>query len=163
MKPRYILTGIAAVCLLGTMAGCSGGGDAARDTDAQITSGGNLSAFSMYIGDCLISANLDDQFSEVPAVPCTEPHDSEVIYIFDMPDGDYNEDAIEAAGDDQCAQEIVTYVGPNYDTVSSEGLDWSYFTPTSESWDQGDREVDCIAYTASSENELTSSVKGLGA
>ena len=163
MKPQYILAAATAACLLGMMAGCTGGGDASRDTDAQITSGGNLSAFSMYIGDCLISANLDDQFSEVPAVPCTEPHDSEVMYIFDMPDGDYDEDAIEAAGDDQCAQEIAEYVGPNYDTVSSEGLEWSYFTPTSESWDNGDREVDCIAFTVSSENELTSSVKGLGA
>ena len=162
MKLRYVLSGVVAACLLGTMAGCSGGNDASRDTDAQITSGGNVSAFSMYIGDCLISSDLDDQFSEVPAVPCTEPHDSEVIYIFDMPDGAYDEDAIGAAGDDQCSQEIVSYVGPNYDTVTSEGLDWTYFSPTSESWASGDREVDCLAYTLSYENELTSSVKGLG-
>ena len=147
------------------MTGCSlfGGGDAERGSDAQITSGGNLDAFSMYVGDCLISSNLDDEFNEVPAVPCTDPHDSEVIYIFDMPDGDWDEDAIEAAGDDQCAQAIIDYVGPNYDTVTSEGLDWNYFSPTSESWDQGDREIDCVAFTNSFDDELTSSVKGLGA
>jgi len=147
------------------MSGCSlfgGGNDAGRGSDSQITSGGNVDAFSIYVGDCLISADLDNEFSEVPAVPCTEAHDSEVIYIFDMPDGDYDSDAIDSAGDDQCPQAIVNYVGPNYDTVSSEGLDWYYFSPTEESWAQGDREVDCIAYARSDTNELTSSVKGLG-
>jgi len=118
----------------------------------------------MHVGDCIISADLGEQFSELPAVPCTEPHDAEITYMFDMQDGDYDEDAINEAGFDQCEKAAIDYVGPNYETVGAEGLDWDYFSPTRDSWEKmGDREVDCLVFSLSGENDLTSSVKGLGA
>jgi len=170
MKRRKLLAGLAVICLAGTLSGCSalsglfgGGGDVQRDPDDQITQGGNVDAFSLKVGDCLISSDLENEFTDIPAVPCSEGHDTEVIYIFDMPDGAYDDDAITEAGNSECAKAITDYVGPNYGSVSSDGLDWNYFSPTSDSWDQGDREIDCIAYTMSFENELTSSVKGMGA
>ena len=168
MKTKNLLVGLAAACLLVTMGGCSavsglfGGGDAQRDPDDQITSGGNINAFSLHVGDCLISSDLDSSFSDVPAVPCTEAHDSEVFYLFDMPDGTFDEDAIDDAAGQECPRALNSYVGPNYASVGSEGLDWSYFVPTEDSWANGDREVDCVAYAVSGTNELTSSVKGLG-
>jgi len=166
MTLRKLFAASALACTLALTSACSlfGGGEAERGADDEITTGGNISAFSMHIGDCIISADLGSQFSEVPAVPCTEPHDTEITYMFDMQDGDYDEDAIDEAGIDQCEKAAIDYVGPNYATVGAEGLHWDYFSPTKESWENmDDREVDCLVYSLSGENDLTSSVKGLGA
>ena len=165
MKIRNLLTGVAIICLLSALSGCSiiGGlfGDN-RDPDGQVTGAGNVDAFSLRVGDCLISSELEDSFSEVPAVPCNEPHDSEIIYVFDMPGEIYNEEEISDAADDACLAEVANYIGPDWESLTSEGLEVSYFSPGRESWSNGDREVDCIIYTISGENELTSSVKGMG-
>ncbi|MCL2735995.1 MAG: septum formation family protein [Propionibacteriaceae bacterium] len=163
MKVRNLVAIAGVAFALSLMSGCSSSTPEQRDTGGQITGAGNVDAFSLHVGDCLISSALQDTFQDVPGVPCTEGHDSEVIYIFDMPDGTYDETAIDDAAQDACAQGIVDYVGPNYASLTSQGLDWSYFSPSQDSWNQrNDREVDCVAYTVSEENELTSSVKGMG-
>jgi len=166
MKLRGLLAAAASICLLGALGACSalGGGNspAPRDPTAGITNSQNVDAFSLHVGDCLISADLDTTFSNVPGVPCTEAHDSEVIYIFDVTDATYDEDTINSEADTQCQQAITDYVGPNYASVGSEGLDYTWFNPTQDSWNSGDREIDCVAMTNASTNDLTSSVKGLG-
>lgn len=164
MKIHKLLAGVAALCLLGVTSGCSllGIGSDPRDPSGEATASGKVDAFSLRVGDCIISSDLGNSFSEVPLVPCTEAHDAEIIYIFDIEGSIYNKSTIEDAAWDQCEKAMTDYVGPNYDKIGSEGLDISYFSPTADSWKNGDREVDCIAYTVSEKNELTSSVKGAG-
>jgi hypothetical protein len=166
MNLRKLLVVGAAVCAVGVMSSCSLLGShtpVERDPSGQVTASGNADAFDLHVGDCMISADLQSTFSEVPATPCTDPHDSEVIYIFDMQDGVYDDNAITQAAEDQCKQAMISYVGPNYADVATGELDYTYFTPTQDGWNkQGDREIDCLAYTVSGKNELTSSVKGLG-
>jgi hypothetical protein len=121
-----------------------------------------VSAFDLKVGYCFIIDDIPDTFQYVTILPCSTPHDSEVIYLFDMPDGTYDEDAIDAAADEKCLAAMDSYVGPNWRNVTSEGLWYSSFTPSSGTWSQGDREIVCIAMTNSGDNELTSSVQGMG-
>ncbi len=91
---------------------------------------------------------LADEISDVPVVPCAEPHDNEVFYEFSMPDGDYpGDDAFDAAATEQCDPQFASFVGTDYaDSV----LAYSTLTPTSDGWDQvGDRVVQCAVYDPS--------------
>lgn len=161
MKLRNALISVVAACVFAGLSACSQGAEQ-RGTDDQITAAGNVDAFALHLGDCLISSQLEDTFNEVPGVPCSQAHDSEVVYIFDMPDGAFSDDDIKAAASDTCPDQVASYVGPNYATVTAGGLDWDYFSPSQDSWTQGDREVDCVVYTIDGQNDLTSSLKGLG-
>ena len=166
MKLRTIAATAAILLTAGALSACSllPQPPANRDESGSIASSGAVDAFSLQVGDCLITSTSGSSVSELPAMPCTDPHDSEVFYIFDMPEGTFSQSAIDAAAKEKCAEEFVNYVGPNYETITSQGLDWFPLTPTSATWSQKhDREVDCIAYTVSEKNELTSSIKGLGA
>jgi hypothetical protein len=160
---KKLLVSLTALCVLGALGGCSLFGPAAtRDADDEITSGGDVNAFELRVGDCLITAQLEDQVGSVPAVPCTQPHDAEVFYLFDVAGEDFDEDVISEAGYAECERVVAEYVGPNWEDVSSEGLEVYFMYPTTTTWDRGDREIVCLAATTSTLNELTSSLKGLG-
>ena len=169
MNVRRMLVGVAAFGLLVGLTGCSGliGGSKPRSPDASITQSAVIDAFQLRVGDCLISAQLEGSFNEVPAVPCDEAHDSEVIKIFNLTgfpvvNATYDAKAIDAQAEEKCEQAMVDYVGPNYAEVVPE-LDYSWFNPTEASFAKGDREIDCVVYAYSLELDLTQSVKGLGA
>ena len=74
-----------------------------------------------------------------------------------MPDGEFDQVAIDEAGETECSAAIAEYVGPGWEDT---GLWYLQFSPSSGSWEQGDREIDCLAVTISEELELTASVKG---
>jgi len=161
MKLHKLAAGAALLLTVSAMSACSifGGSTAGRDPSDQITSSGKVSAFNMHVGDCLISSEVaGDTFTSIPGVPCTDPHDTEVFYIFEMQPGTYDEDAITQAIQDECGREVVNYVGPDWENVST-GLAFDAFTPTKDGWPD-DREIDCVVYTYGL--DLTSSVKGLG-
>jgi hypothetical protein len=162
MNIRRILVGATTLCLLGTLSGCGFFSGDKRDPDGRVTASTNIDAFSLQVGDCIITADLGDQFTEIPVVPCGEAHDAEVFHSFDMPDGDYDADELKENGNRVCYGTVKEYVGPNYYKVTELGLDVYYLGPTPSSWSNGDRTVTCIANTASGESELTSSVKGMG-
>ena len=105
----------------------------------------NADVFAIRVGDCLNTASLDstEEVSDVPIVPCDQPHDDEVYYAFNLDDGDYDEDAITAEADSTCIAEFESFVGLAYDESE---LDYWRMYPTSGSWANGDREVLCIAW-----------------
>jgi hypothetical protein len=166
MRFKRCLTVLVALVTVGVLSGCSLLGGTQRDADGEITQATDLDAFALQIGDCLDSTELtadSTEFTEIPAVPCAEPHDSEVIFKFDMPDGDYDPAAIEQAADEMCAPAVEEYIGPAWEDISSQGLAIWWISPTPESWDQShDREVVCAVYAQSLQLELTSSVKDQG-
>jgi len=164
MDLRQVLGGLVASGLVIGLSGCSMlglGGTPTRDPEASVTESAVLSAFDLHVGDCLISADVAESFSEVPAVPCDEAHDSEIIYIFQITDTTFSQASIDLAGEEKCVQAMNDYIGPNYADVLPE-LDYTWFSPTAESFARGDREVDCLAYTVYADEVLTQSVKGLG-
>ncbi|PJJ65177.1 putative regulator of septum formation [Compostimonas suwonensis] len=130
---------------------------AQRDSDtAEVSEAGQADAFTLLVGDCYNDENLDaTEVSEVPAVPCAEPHDNEVYYTFDIPDATYpGEDSILTQADAGCEGEFPNFIGMAY---ADSSIEYSYLYPSEGSWKDGDREVVCIVY---SDTQTTGSLKG---
>ena len=122
----------------------SGGESEVRDGDTQeVTESGDLDVFKLALGDC-----FDDQggtmISEIPVVPCADPHDFEVYHEIELPAGDFpGDEAIEAQAETDCAAQFATFIGMPYETST---LELTFLTPTSQSWSEADdRLIQCIA------------------
>ncbi|XBH20833.1 septum formation family protein [Jonesiaceae bacterium BS-20] len=117
-----------------------------RDADTnEITEAQDRAdVFEMRVGDCLKTSALGDEVASVPVVPCSEEHEDEIYFSFEIPDGDFPGDAeIDAAAETTCTREFSNFVGTAYEAST---LDWSPFTPSAGSWSEGDREVLCVAF-----------------
>ena len=107
------------------------------------TACGQGNVFSLEIGTCFNDESPDGaEVLEVPVVDCAEPHDAEVYYLFDMPDGDFpGQSPLLDASSEGCYDQFQGYVGRDWETSS---LDFWTFTPTAGSWGEGDREIACM-------------------
>jgi hypothetical protein len=160
MKTRQILAALGLVLVAPALSACSlfVPSTANRDSDGNIKDAQEVSAFALQVGDCLVTADLEDIVNKVPAKPCAEPHDAEIIRAVRVADLiDYDEEAVIGQANQSCEAAINDIVGPNW---AEAGLDWDYFYPTTESWDDGDREILCLAYTP--ELSLTAGVADMG-
>jgi hypothetical protein len=102
------------------------------------------------VGDC-----LDD---EGQPADCAEDHESELYLVTELKGKKYPGDkAVEDKAVKRCVAAFADYVGADYDESE---LDFLYFTPDRQSWDQGDRSVACAAYDPS--GPLTESVRNSG-
>jgi hypothetical protein len=123
--------------------------DADRDDGGEIVGGGDLGVMSMQIGDCFDDpGELDDVVYDVAAVPCSEPHDNEVFAVKSVGTvfGDEfpGRPAMDQYSYESCVDSFLAYVGVDY-AQSSLGV--FTFTPTQESWDEGDRDFVCALYS----------------
>jgi len=130
-KPRIVsLAGMAGFGLMG-LAGCG-------------------SAPTADVGDCIDSANIPGDVSELPTVSCDDPHDLEIFHAFDLEEGEFlGDDAMNAEAEDQCIPAFEDYVGIGY---QQSDIFITTILPSQETWDIGDREVLC----ALESNETTS-------
>ncbi|MGY6497404.1 MAG: septum formation family protein [Microcella sp.] len=149
-----------------SLAGCSllgsafGGDTTARDDDGQVVEQNDAAdVFTIRVGDCLNDASAGDEVTEVPLVPCSEPHDSEVFASIIMTgDAFPGNDAVIAEADDACFERFEEFVGiPYVDSI----YDFSYYFPTEGSWAGGDREILCVIYDPAGQ-KLTGSLEGIG-
>lgn len=132
-----------------------------RDESGAIVGGGSVDAFEMQVGDCFDdSYSFGDEVSNLPGIPCSEPHDNETFAVFDLSLTSYpdNEDAMAEIAHDSCVERFDSFVGRDY---QSSALDIVTLYPTHNSWSQNDREVVCAVYDME-ENKLVGSVKGSG-
>lgn len=102
------------------------------------------SVFSLEMGSCFNDQVAEEVF-DVPIVECSEPHDNEVYLLIDYTESDTfpGDAAMESWTIDRCLEAFEPFVGVTYE--SSE-LDAGYLYPTTESWDNGDRESVCFVY-----------------
>ena len=118
--------------------------------------------FSLEVGSCFDDASDNEQqevVSDVPIVDCDEPHDNEVFFTYDLPEGDYpGAEALNLSAEERCVGAFADYVGADYQSSS---LDVSWLSPTTESWDRDDREITCILFDGQLA-KLTGSVAGSG-
>lgn len=126
---------------------------------ALLTVAGCTSVPTAEIGDCV---DLDLEGSELRGFEsreCDEPHEAEVVFVFDMPEGDYPADDVFAEQlDAQCIPAFEEYTGREYWT--DEELSIFPVFPSPESWeDADDRSVTCLVARMDSEL-LTESVRG---
>lgn len=137
------------------MLSACGGPD--RNDEGEITEEGELDVFSIKVGDCFADPDVDEVL-DVAAVPCDEEHKYQAYALFDLRAGLLpDEDEMYDLASEGCFAEFETYVGLPY--PDSE-LFITWFEPTQESWDQGDREIVCELYLE--DDLLTVDAKGSG-
>ncbi len=134
----------AGLIVVGLSACGSDDDEPARDDETdEVTEAGDADVFEMAVGDCLPDdSSATGEVTEVPVVPCEEPHASEVFYSYII-EGDELPDptAMETIVNDQCLSNFESFVGLPYDQSA---LTVTWLEPTAGSWDAGDRELLCI-------------------
>ena len=108
---------------------------------------GSVIAFDeLRVGDCIVLPT-EYEFSALRSVPCDTPHGGEVFLVAEHPDGAY-------PADEAFVEYVATMCGPAFEswTGSAYGdqdvLDYSWFTPTEQSWTDGYRSFECyLAHT----------------
>lgn len=154
-----------AIAATAALSGCSlidsvlGGDSTVRDGDGQVVEqNDNADVFTIAVGDCLNDATAGEEVTEVPLVPCSEPHDSEVYASIIMTgDAFPGTDVVSSQADDGCFTEFEAFVGiPYLDSI----YDFSYYFPTEGSWAQGDREILCVIFDPAGQ-KLTGSLAGI--
>jgi len=110
---------------------------------ATTRAGEEVGLGNVRAGDCYDEPEgAGDSVATVDVVPCGQAHDAEVYAIVPvnsrrLPD----DDALNELGDRACAARFRPYVGvPLRDST----LDFTFFTPTRESWEAGDRTIICV-------------------
>jgi hypothetical protein len=93
-------------------------------------------------------------------VPCTTPHDNEVVGSATHPDATAypGQAALETFAATPCIAAFNAYVGGDFQTSSLAMLP---IVPTESTWAKGDRAITCVVLTNDG-SKLTSSVKGSG-
>ncbi|QYH36620.1 septum formation family protein [Salinibacterium sp. M195] len=115
--------------------------------------------FSVGVGDCEAVSQTADEVDSTRTIDCSEPHATEFYAVVIVPDGDFPEqDAMYALGDAECLAAFESYIGVNYDDSI---YDFSYYSPSTETWASGDREILCYAYDYSGA-QIAGSVAGVG-
>jgi hypothetical protein len=116
--------------------------NADRGSSGEVVEEGTLSAFEIRIGDCLTdSIALENEFSEVNAVPCDQPHAFEAYHNEDV-SGDSFPTDLDSLAEEICNSNFEDYVGS---AVNATNLTFTYFVPTKESWENAnDRAVTCL-------------------
>jgi hypothetical protein len=113
--------------------------DAERDPSGRVREAGTESVFDLRVGDCINDLEEATMEVSVEVLPCSQPHDAEVISSFELPRGDYpGEDSIFRVADRRCSRELDAVAG-------AQGGEPFYFYPTEQSWGNGDRQVNCVA------------------
>lgn len=97
------------------------------------------------VGHCFQDPETET-FYDVVTVPCTQPHDAEVVALVEL-------DGTTWPGDDVVGEQAwdacMVAAADALEAAGVDGTDYEYwtFTPTRESWLlYGDREVACLAY-----------------
>jgi hypothetical protein len=125
------------------------------DTTQEIVEEGQADVFALRVGDCMNTVD-EELVSEVPVVPCAEPHDDEVYFDFVLDDGEYpGDDAVLEASDAGCLAQFDAFVGLAYDSST---LDFYAYRPSEESWAGGDRTVSCVIWDPA--GQVTGSLAG---
>lgn len=119
----------------------------------------------MKVGDCINDNSGATTATEAPVevesvkvVPCTGPHDGEVLAVFKLPGGMLpSENQLNQLASTGCKQRTESRI--NRDPAAS-SLTTSYYYPTLESWTSGDRDVTCVAVSATEGKKLTRPLRG---
>jgi len=134
---------------------------AEAETDPSAIEGAEMVPFAeLEVGDCMPLVEYGDveEISELPVVPCDQPHTDEVYDIFELEDGEFpGDDALEEAAWERCVAQFEAYVGIPYEESV---LDAYQYWPTKASWIRaGDRTVQCVVF---SYEDVTGTLRGAG-
>jgi len=95
-------------------------------------------ARALLVGECF----TDPDGRTVVTVWCDAPHGYETVLAEALPAGPYSGDAVDAAAEQRCRQELAELAGE----ADAARLQTERYLPTQEAWESGDRTVVCAAY-----------------
>lgn len=100
-------------------------------------------SFALPVGSCLDDVASGFITSD-NVLDCAQPHTYEVFSSFLVDDGTFpGDDALQTQATDRCGAVFGDFVGIPY---ADSALDYSYVSPTADTWAQGDREILCLIY-----------------
>ena len=134
------------------------GEQVARNDVGEVIAGGDIDVFDTKVGDCFNDTVFDAEVTDIPGVPCAEPHDNEIFALYDTTVTSYpGEDELLESANTKCIASFDSYVGVTYDNSI---LDVFPLIPTLDSWKLlNDREIICVLYHLEQE-KLTGSMHG---
>lgn len=146
---------------VGEVASPSGQSEDEDDEDSSYDEPGEGEKYvgDLEVGDCYQEPSADDDFVyNLAVVPCSEPHDAEVYYEFDIESATFpGDDETERIAFEGCEKRFDAFVGMAYaDSV----LDYYFFSPTPGTWKTGDRVVTCSVIEPTGEGEELKPVTG---
>ncbi|MFD0685517.1 DUF4190 domain-containing protein [Actinomadura fibrosa] len=121
----------------------------------------DVDAAKMKLGDCINdnsgAATSDPtagpvEVESVKVVPCTGPHDGEVLAVFKLSGLFPSEKEMSQKASTGCKARIGARLARD---PAANSLATSYYYPTAESWTRGDRTVTCVAVHATEGKKLT--------
>ncbi|GLI28526.1 hypothetical protein ARHIZOSPH14_27680 [Agromyces rhizosphaerae] len=135
------------------LAGCSLVADAFRpggvvelpSSPEPITEAGVRQPSELLVGDCVGDFGPDGIVDVVPVMPCSDPHLAEAFHEFDLGTTSLpSDDELFPMVAAECDAAFESFVGVEWSLSS---LNWYYFAPTVESWDEvDDRRVLCMVF-----------------
>lgn len=143
---------VAAVVLIGSLIGLAvssfseGAADRwqepAEPESTVPADGETVDWWQLEVGDCLPSEQPDDQTFIV--VPCAFPHAEEVYYEYDLTQDEFpGDEQVEAEAGDACQDAFADFIGIPYEDSE---LDFYAYWPSEDTWESGDRMVQCTVY-----------------
>lgn len=102
----------------------------------------------LEVGQCITDQTPEgEQVSSVPVVACTESHVGEIYALPQLPDGEFpGDESVTASANELCAgPEYQNYVGV---PIEQTELGVNFLVPSTDTWEQGDREIVCIVGNA---------------
>lgn len=114
----------------------------ARDASGAVTQQSETFVDDLKAGDCFsFPGDSQDQVDLVTVIPCTSPHESQVVTIFELPEGPYpGEDEVIDAAEKGCSDKA----DPLLTDQAYDNLDPGFLYPDSSTW-RGDRTIICTA------------------
>lgn len=122
-----------------------------------------LAAAELLPGDCFDDADVvifgEGLEAEITTVPCEQPHDNEVVLVYEFSDTAFTSDEMVWEHMDQvCTDAWPDSVGIPY---ADSSLWFYYYSPSSADWDAGNRTGVCVAYDGNLD-PITGTVFGSG-
>ncbi len=115
--------------------------DPSRSIVPTPTVGSVIGWEDIAVGDCLVPPT-EEVFYEIRRVPCDTPHGAEVFALVTRPGAEYpGPDAIASFARAECHSAFAKWAGTPFDDQELLGVWW--FSPSKESWDDGDRTIQC--------------------
>lgn len=158
--PSLIKRTIAGAALGGAAIwGIGGVDDTTRNDSGQIIESGDLGVFVTQVGDCF---NLEDPtvtaITVTQGVPCSSPHNWQVIYKGDLAISEYDKTEIDNQANRICDAAVERLLNNlSFEKLQEyERAKLNVMTPTSESFENGDEAVDCLV--GSDEEYFTTSL-----
>lgn len=133
---------------------------ARRGEGGQIVGAGDVDVTEIRAGDCFdLNDPSVEEVASVEGKPCTQPHEFEMFFVGDLPDGDFPaEGVINAFLEAECLPAFETYVGLAWEQSA---FDIFPLIPTESGWNAGDHVVQCSLFDPIDE-ELTESMRNAG-